>query len=240
MPFLTPCRSGKTAKPQRSSQPRKKLLPTIRSPRMLRARAGTEVANQTSVKANAICSIRIVIRMKAFFIRSHLRKSHPRRRTTTKPTVLPATRVPLPDEELLDYEPGEEELILETDQADEDIETIMDSLCQAAAPPQKSSMKKPEDAVKSPGAARGRKKITFDHDPKPITAAARRKLDTSGDRAQDKPKEPPRKRQRNAPKQDKGPPLNLDNLSAEEYKRLEQFVLARQSKDEKPPASKKK
>jgi hypothetical protein len=160
--------------------------------------------------------------------------------TTAKPTVLPGARVPLPDEELLDYEPGEEELILETDQADEDIDTIMDSLCQAAAPPQKSSMKKPEDTVKSPGAARGRKKITFDPDPKPITAAARRKLDTSGDRAQDKPKEPPRKRQRNGPKQDEGPQLNLDNLSAEEYKRLERFVLARQSKDEKPPAPRKK
>jgi hypothetical protein len=160
--------------------------------------------------------------------------------TTTKPTVLPATRVPLPDEELLDYEPGEEELIIETDQADEDIDTIMDSLSQAAGPPQKSSMKKPEDAVKSPGTTRGRKKITFDPDPKPITAAARRKLDTSGDRDQDKAKEPPMKRQRNAPKQDKGPQLNLDNPSAEEYKRLEQFVLARQSKNEKPPAFKKK
>jgi hypothetical protein len=47
----------------------------------------------------------------------------------------------------------------------------MESLCQAVDPPQKSAMKKPEDAVKSPGAARGRKKITFDSDPKPTTAA---------------------------------------------------------------------
>jgi len=160
--------------------------------------------------------------------------------TTAKPTVLPATRIPLPDEELLDYEPGEEELIIETDPADEDIETIMDSLCQVAGPPQKSSMKKPEDAAKSPGATRGRKKITFDPDPKPTTAATRRKLDTSGDRDQDKAKEPPMKRQRNAPNQDKEPQLDLDNLSAEEYKRLEQFFLARQSKDGKPSASKKK
>jgi hypothetical protein len=36
--------------------------------------------------------------------------------TTAKPTTQSGARVPLPDKELLDYEPGEEELIIETDQ----------------------------------------------------------------------------------------------------------------------------
>jgi hypothetical protein len=69
-----------------------------------------------------------------FHSQSPLKKTAVKKeKTTAKSSTQPGTRV-LPDEELLDYEPGEEELIIETDQADEDIDTIMDSLCQAVDP----------------------------------------------------------------------------------------------------------